>query len=194
MPPTTWSCGRPDELRDLLDRLPVARFPVLRIGSAYARALLDPGDEAFTAALAMDGIGAWPFERARLQHAYGAWLRRHRRVNESRIHLRAAIATLTALGVTPWAERARAELRATGESSPRRPDARDRLTPQELQIAQLAADGLSNRDIGERLFLSPRTISTHLYRIFPKLGIASRTELPRSLTRAARGPADMYVR
>jgi len=77
-----------------------------------------------------------------------------------------------------WSDRARRELRASGESSRRRdPEARDRLTAQELQIAQLAADGLTNREIGRRLYLSHRTIATHLYRVFPKLGITARTEL-----------------
>jgi DNA-binding CsgD family transcriptional regulator len=168
-------CGREDDLRVIVDGLPDVDLPVLRMGRAYVHALLEPGE--------IEGIidADYPFERARLQHAYGSWLRRQRRVNESRVHLRAASTALNALGVTPWAERTRAELRAAGESSPRRDDARDRLTPQELQIAMLAADGLTNRDIGERLFLSPRTISTHLYRIFPKLGVSSRTELVRTL-------------
>ena len=77
-----------------------------------------------------------------------------------------------------WGTRARQELRATGETiGQRTPDARDRLTAQELQIAQLAAQGLSNREIGERLFLSHRTIGSHLYRIFPKLEITSRVQL-----------------
>ena len=74
------------------------------------------------------------------------------------------------------------ELRATGEKiGPRTPDARDRLTAQELQIAELAAAGLSNREIGERLFLSHRTIGSHLYRIFPKLGITARAQLRAAL-------------
>jgi DNA-binding NarL/FixJ family response regulator len=82
------------------------------------------------------------------------------------------------LGARRWSERARQELRATGERiGPRTADARDRLTAQELQIAQLAAAGLSNREIGERLFLSHRTIGSHLYRIFPKLGITARAQL-----------------
>jgi len=82
------------------------------------------------------------------------------------------------LGCVSWSERARRELRASGESSRRRdPAARDQLTAQELQIAQLAGEGLSNREIGQRLYLSHRTISTHLYRIFPKLGITARGEL-----------------
>src|SRR6185369_6027318 len=101
---------------------------------------------------------------------------------------RAARDTFDALGCMSWNERARRELRASGERSRRRaPEARDQLTPQELQIAHLASEGLSNREIGQRLFLSHRTISTHLYRVFPKLGITSRAELsgelgPRSRT------------
>jgi DNA-binding CsgD family transcriptional regulator len=92
--------------------------------------------------------------------------------------LRAAREAFDALGAVPWGERARQELRATGESSRRRaPGAWDRLSPQELQIAQLAAEGLSNREIGQQLYLSHRTVGTHLYRVFPKLGITSRSEL-----------------
>ena len=92
--------------------------------------------------------------------------------------MRDAIDLFDALGATRWGTRARQELRATGETiGQRTPDARDRLTPQELQIGQLAAQGLSNREIGERLFLSHRTIGSHLYRIFPKLEITSRVQL-----------------
>jgi DNA-binding NarL/FixJ family response regulator len=90
-----------------------------------------------------------------------------------------------ALGATRWGERARQELRATGEKlGPRTPDARDRLTAQELQIAELAAVGLTNREIGERMFLSHRTIGSHLYRIFPKLDIRSRAQLRDALAAA----------
>jgi DNA-binding NarL/FixJ family response regulator len=100
--------------------------------------------------------------------------------------LRAARDTFDALGCAAWGELARRELRASGERSrPHVPEARDQLTAQELQIARLAADGLSNREIGERLFLSHRTISTHLYRVFPKLGITSRVELNAALAPAA---------
>jgi DNA-binding NarL/FixJ family response regulator len=98
--------------------------------------------------------------------------------------------TFDALGVIPWSERARQQLRATGETSrPRIPEARDQLSPQELQIAQMAAEGLSNREIGQRLYLSRRTISSHLYRVFPKLGITSRTELRHVLDPAIPGRA-----
>ena len=141
--------------------------------------MADPTDagDRFDEALAAD-LTRWPFQRARVQLAYGQWLRRNRRVAESRGLLRAARDTFDALGCAPWSEQARRELRASGERSRRRvPEARDQLTPQELQIAQLAAEGLSNREIGQRLYLSHRTISTHLYRIFPKLGITSRAEL-----------------
>ncbi|MGD9891624.1 MAG: AAA family ATPase [Dehalococcoidia bacterium] len=150
----------------------------------YARAVLAGDDEAealFDVALG-DDLTRRPFARARLQLAYGAWLRRQRRVAESRLPLRAARDAFDALGVVPWGERARQELRASGETSRRRiPSTWGRLTPQELQIAKMAAEGLSNREIGEQLYLSHRTVSTHLYHIFPKLGITSRTELRAAL-------------
>jgi DNA-binding CsgD family transcriptional regulator len=159
------------------------------INLRHARAVLaDDEREAaarFDEALGAD-LGRWPFWRARLLLAHGRWLRRHRRVAESRGVLRAARDTFDAIGYTPWGEQARRELRASGERSRRRvPEARDQLTAQELQIAQLAAEGLSNREIGERLFLSHRTVSTHLYRVFPKLGITSRVELSSALARGS---------
>jgi DNA-binding CsgD family transcriptional regulator len=150
----------------------------------HARALVaDPAaaGERFDEALASD-LKRWPFQRARIQLSYGQWLRRQRRVAESRTVLRAARETFDALGCQRWSEHARVELRASGERSRRHlPEARDQLTPQELQIAELAAAGLSNREIGQRLYLSHRTISTHLYRAFPKLGITSRGELSAAL-------------
>jgi ATP/maltotriose-dependent transcriptional regulator MalT len=154
----------------------------------HARALVaDPADAGlrFEEALASD-LTRWPFQRARIQLAFGQWLRRQRRIADSRAVLRAARDTFDALGCTPWGEQARRELRASGERSRRRvPEARDQLTAQELQIAQLAAEGLSNREIGQRLFLSHRTISTHLYRVFPKLGITSRGGLSAALAPGA---------
>jgi DNA-binding transcriptional ArsR family regulator len=125
-----------------------------------------------------------PIEQARLELAYGSWLRRQRRLAESRQPLRSAQMTCELIGATTWAQQARAELRAAGERlSTNGPAARELLSAQELQIARLAADGLSNREIGERLFLSPRTVSSHLYRIFPKLGISSRGQLASRLNR-----------
>ena len=106
-----------------------------------------------------------------------------RRIAESRAPLRDARDAFDAMGCAAWGDQARRELRASGESSRRRDlAARDQLTAQELQIAQLAAQGLSNRDIAQRLYLSHRTIGTHLYRIFPKLGITSRGELRSALS------------
>jgi DNA-binding CsgD family transcriptional regulator len=154
--------------------------PILRLNLACARPLLVADDQAeglFAAALAQD-LDGYPFLRGRTLFSFGRWLRRRRRANEARSPLRDAVALFDALGAIAWSRRARQELRATGERVGRRtPDLRDRLTAQELQIAQLAAEGLSNRHIAERLFLSPRTIGGHLYRIFPKLEITARAQL-----------------
>ena len=151
----------------------------------HARAVLAADDEEATArfdeALGAD-LALWPFPHARLLLAHGQWLRRRRRIAESRTPLRAARDTFDRLGCEAWSAQARRELRASGEASRRRdPAGRDRLTAQELQIARLAAQGLSNREIGQRLYLSHRTIGTHLYRAFPKLGITARSELERAL-------------
>jgi len=153
------------------------------INVRHARAVLADGeDEAgFEAALSAD-LERWPFWRGRLLLAHGRWLRRRRRVTDSRAQLRDARDLFDAIGASNWGDHARTELRASGERSRRRvSEARDQLTAQELQIAQLAATGLSNREIGQHLYLSHRTISTHLYRVFPKLGITSRAELSAAL-------------
>ncbi len=177
--------GQTEAMRDILAELePLAKStpsPALHSGLRYARAVLDPSDERFAEALRADLTG-WPAERGRVHLAFGEWLRRQRRVVESRTHLRTARETFDALGMTAWAERARRELRGAGESSPNRgPDAREKLTPHELSIAQLAAEGLTNREIGQRLYLSHRTVGTHLHRIFPKLGVSSRADLAGTL-------------
>ncbi|MBE1501714.1 DNA-binding CsgD family transcriptional regulator/predicted transcriptional regulator [Amycolatopsis lexingtonensis] len=171
--------GQTDAMRDILAELECLETPspALHVGLRYARAVLDPSDARFAEALQAD-LAGWPAERGRVHLAFGEWLRRQRRVVESRTHLRTARETFDALGMTAWAERARRELRSAGESSPNRgPDARDKLTPHELSIAQLAAEGLTNREIGQRLYLSHRTVGTHLHRIFPKLGVSSRADL-----------------
>ena len=132
----------------------------------------------------------WPFHRARMLLAYGTWLRRQRRIAESRTPLRTARDAFDALGAVPWGERARQELRASGETSQGRTlGAWDRLSPQELQIAHMAAEGLSNREIAQQLYLSHRTIGYHLYQIFPKLGITSRSALQAVLSGATATPA-----
>jgi DNA-binding CsgD family transcriptional regulator len=158
----------------------------IAIGLRHVRAVLAEGSgeaaDRFGEALSAD-LTHWPLQRARLLFAYGQWLRRQRRIAESRSALRDARDAFDAMGCAAWSDQTRRELRASGESSHRRGrSARDQLTAQELQIAQLAAQGLSNRDIAQRLYLSHRTISTHLYRIFPKLGITSRRELPSALS------------
>jgi DNA-binding CsgD family transcriptional regulator/tetratricopeptide (TPR) repeat protein len=123
--------------------------------------------------------------QARTQLSFGMWLRRERRKIEARAYLRSAIDEFEGVRAAPWAERARQELRASGESVRRRePDRRDELSPQEMQIAQLAAEGLTNREIGAQLFLSHRTVGSHLYRIFPKLDVKSRAGLAAVLKRA----------
>jgi DNA-binding CsgD family transcriptional regulator len=154
--------------------------PYLRAQVAYATAVLSQGHEAeelFRAAV--ESARRWPFFAARARLAYGVWLRRvERRATEARAPLREAAETFTALGQESYAERALSQLRASGETARRRvPEAWAELTPQELQIAQLAAEGLSNKEIGERLYLSHRTVGTHLYHLFPKLGITSRNQL-----------------
>jgi DNA-binding CsgD family transcriptional regulator len=197
---STWVIGElaeaaidPDHVADARARMTAveaaagpAPTSLIAIGLRHARALLAADDEQAARHFA-DGLAAdldrWPFQRARLLLAHGQWLRRQRRIADSRTPLRTARDLFDALACASWSDRARRELRASGESSRRRdPEARDELTAQELQIAQLAAEGLTNREIGQRLYLSHRTIATHLYRVFPKLGITARTELSAALT------------
>ncbi len=178
-------CGRTDELGGRLAAFEqwTAAGPAEGRRALLARchALLGkrPPDEAFGEAIA--GAAALPpFQRARTELLYGEWLRRERRRQEARAHLRAALELFRGLGTSPFAERAEAELRASGETARKRdPSTLDNLTPHELQIAGLVAQGLTNREIAGQLFLSPRTIDYHLHKIFTKLGIATRTELIR---------------
>jgi DNA-binding CsgD family transcriptional regulator len=147
---------------------------------AYARAVLAGEDEA--EALFEEGIrlkvNASPWYCARVDLAYGSWLRRHRRVAESRRPVASAQAVFDALGAAAWSARAMRELHASGQRARRhKPDAWSKLSAQELQVAQLAAEGLTNREIGARLYLSHRTVGSHLYRVFPKLGVRSRSQL-----------------
>jgi DNA-binding CsgD family transcriptional regulator len=154
-----------------------------RVVAHRCRALVSQGEEAerhFQDALATHGIRELPFELARTELLYGEWLRRTRRRADARPHLRTALEMLERLGAAPWAEQARDELRASGETARRRdPSTREQLTPQELQIARLAGQGLSNQQIAARLFLSTHTVGYHLHKIYAKAGITSRTELRR---------------
>ena len=178
-------CGRVEDARKILaemERLAeITPSPALQVNLLYARPVLADDHEAeelYRAALAAD-LSRWPWHRARIQLAYGTWLRRQRRVAESREPLRSSLAAFEVIGARTWADQARTELRAAGERT-RPVDATPAvaaLSPQELQIARLAAEGRSNREIAEQLFLSPRTIGSHLYRIFPKLDITSRAQL-----------------
>ncbi|OKI24535.1 helix-turn-helix transcriptional regulator [Streptomyces sp. CB03911] len=146
------------------------------------QALLGPDELAesgYQAALDLHRDSGRPFEQGRTALLYGEWLRRERRRTDARPHLRAALEAFELLGARPWAERARTELTATGTAAPAGPAGGPLavLTPQELQIVRLAAQGRSNRDIAAQLFLSPRTVGHHLYKAYPKLGVASRGEL-----------------
>jgi DNA-binding CsgD family transcriptional regulator len=161
--------------------------PRMRLLSTAAMAMTAPDDEAlalFDLALATDGAERWPFDLARVRLLFGERLRRVRAVITARVHLGAALEEFRRLGARTWADRAATELRATGQTLQRV----DRcgypaLTPQELEIARLAASGLSNKQIADRLFMSHRTVGSHLYRIFPKLGITSRAALSGALPR-----------
>jgi DNA-binding CsgD family transcriptional regulator len=125
-------------------------------------------------------------ELARAHLLYGEWLRRAGRRVDARHHLDSAYEMLTAMGADGFAERARRELVATGETVPKRTvETRDDLTPQEAQIARLAGDGHTNPEIGAELFISPRTVEWHVGKVFGKLGISSRKELRAAMAGAA---------
>ncbi|MFI9611629.1 ATP-binding protein [Streptomyces sp. NPDC052023] len=150
---------------------------------AAASALAAGDDEAdgrYEAAYAVPGAGQWVFEGARLRLAHGVRLRRQQRAG-ARDALGEARRTFVALGAVPWARQAERELRAAGQAAGEPHGGRELLTAHELRVAQLAADGLTNKDIGQRLRVSPRTVADHLYRIYPKLGITSRAALARAL-------------
>ena len=150
---------------------------------ARARGILagpDGAEAHFDKALCDPAGDQWPFERAQLQLDYAEWLRRRRRINDAKPVLAQALGTFRRLGAQSWAQRAQAELRASGVAVTGAAGERDalaELTPQQRQIVRLASDGLTDREIGDRLFLSPRTVGSHLHRSYPKLGVASRHQL-----------------
>ena len=152
---------------------------------ARSRALLSDGeaaDSSYREAIDRLSRSRVRPELARSHLYYGEWLRREHRRVDAREELRKAHEMLTAIGMVAFAERARQELLATGEHVRKRSvDTRDELTAQEGRIAQLAREGLSNPEIGARLFLSPRTVEWHLRKVFAKLGIRSRRELAHAL-------------
>jgi DNA-binding CsgD family transcriptional regulator len=158
----------------------------LALTVGVARALVAPEDgrlALFEAAVSSPEAASWPFDLARAQLFYGEALRRRRRITEARRRLVAARTVFDALGATPWSGRTANELRATGLPRATAAHPADAvLTAQECEIAQLAATGLTNKEIGERMTLSPRTVAAHLYRTFPKLGITSRAALRDALS------------
>ncbi len=157
--------------------------PRSRAVVSYGRALLAPtaaAGEHYRDALAHNAVAHRPLEAARTQLAYGEFLRRARRRVDAREQLRAALTIFEEVGAVPLAERARGELRASGETARRRDDSTTtNLTAQERQVARHVATGLSTRDVAAQLFLSPRTIDFHLRNVFAKTGISSRAELIR---------------
>ena len=158
-----------------------ALSPRLALLATASGAIAAPDDIApglFQEAVAVPGADRFPFDLARVQLCYGERLRRARAITGSRAQLTAALEIFERLGARPWAARTASHLRAAGWTDPRA-DLRERdpLTPQEREIAMLAATGLSNKEIGQRLFMSHRTVGAHLYQIFPKLGITSRAAL-----------------
>lgn len=135
--------------------------------------------EHFTEALRLHEAGDAVFELARTELLFGHRLRRGRRPRAAREHLRAALRVFERYGAAPWTAQARAELRAAGETAPRAASGFGKLTAQQAQIARMAAEGATNREIAARLLLSPRTIDHHLRNVFTRLGIRSRVELAR---------------
>lgn len=176
--------GRVHRARKLLAVTRAAFGPTppsdLRVADEVATAMVADDDDAEALfRKALDGeAGTLPWPHARASLAYGLWLRRDRREGDAVVALQTALVGLNRLGASPWVEEARTNLRAAGVTDRSETTSPSQvLTPHELQIATLAAKGLSNREIGEHLFLSPRTVGSHLYRIFPKLGISSRAQL-----------------
>jgi DNA-binding CsgD family transcriptional regulator len=156
------------------------RTALITAGAAALAANDDDAGALFEAALSLPEAARWPWEHARIQLAYGQWLRRTRSPR-ARPHLHSALETFDRIGAKAMAEWARNELRASGVGTVRPDTPTSTLTAQERQIAELAATGLSNKQIGERLFLSHRTVGSHLHRLFPKLGITSRAALRSAL-------------
>jgi DNA-binding CsgD family transcriptional regulator len=182
------AAGTVEQARALLAGLPelARQLPseMMTVAASYAGAVLAPDEEAerrYTAALAELPPGC-RLSHGRLHLHHGRWLRRQRRYLDARVPLRAARDEFERMGARPLAEAARSQLRATGESSGGAlPQLAEQLSAQELQIALLAARGLTNREIAQRLFISHRTVGSHLYHIYPRLGVTGRGQLAAAL-------------
>ena len=185
--------GRTDDAAELAARYgadaAAKALPWAQARAARLRGLLcdwDELDDRFAEALALHERTPDVFEAARTKLVYGARLRRARRRSDARGPLREALDCFDRLGARPWADVAAVELEATGETVARRGgDERAALTPRELQIALLLAEGRTTRETAAALFLSPKTVEYHLRHVYTKLGIASRTELAASLAGTA---------
>jgi len=179
--------GRREEAAALLDDFEARGRAVGTLwpqaAAARLRGLLAPDAEmraAFEAALVLHEKLPMPFERARTLLCFGERLRRARQRADAREPLKEALETFERLGARGWAERTRTELRATGEQQARRAEtAAEQLTPHELQIAVLVAQGMTNREAASALFLSPKTIEYHLGQIYRKLDVRGRAQLAR---------------
>ncbi len=154
---------------------------------ARSRALLNHEEAAETSFReAIDRLGRTRLrvDLARAELLYGEWLRRERRQLDAREHLRTAHERFTEFGMEAFAERARGELEASGETARSRPvETLDDFTPQEAQISRLAAEGATNQEIAARLFISSHTVEYHLRKVFRKLGVKSRTQLAHRVLR-----------
>jgi DNA-binding CsgD family transcriptional regulator len=185
-------CGRRDVAAGALRRLEERTGPAgtdFALGTqALARALLSDDPEAlYREALERLGRTALTTRLGRAELVYGEWLRREGRRVDARVRLRAAYERFSDMGAEGFAERARRELAATGETARKRSfETRDQLTAQEAQIARLAADGLTNAEIGAELFISYRTVEWHLKKVFAKLDIKSRKQISKALSAGGR--------
>jgi DNA-binding CsgD family transcriptional regulator/lipopolysaccharide biosynthesis regulator YciM len=177
-------------LPEYLAQVPGDANPPSAGTAARCRGIVAAGDfdGHFLKALRLHEQSGVPFQLARTHLAYGERLRRARRRRDARVQLRAAAEIFDRLDARPWAERARAELRASGETMTSGGNGGEQLTPQELQIALLVSQGHTNAEVGRAVFLSTRTVEFHLSRTYRKLGVASRTELTRRLASAGSFP------
>jgi DNA-binding CsgD family transcriptional regulator len=173
-------------LPEFLASVPGRANPQSAARAARCRGLVaaDDFDTPFLEAIALHERGDVVFQHARTHLIYGERLRRAQRRREARVQLRAAAEIFDRLDARPWADRARAELAASGETLARAGDGAEQLTPQELQIALLVTEGRTNAEVGRAVFLSTRTVEFHLSRAYRKLGVSSRTELTRRLATA----------
>jgi DNA-binding CsgD family transcriptional regulator/tetratricopeptide (TPR) repeat protein len=185
-------CGKPDLAAEALRRLEERTGPAgtdwaLGVQAAARAQLSDDAEGLYREALERLGGGRLVVLRTRAELLYGEWLRREGRRVDARVQLRAAYERFSDMGAEGFAERARRELAATGETARKRSvETRDELTAQEGQIARLAADGLTNVEIGAQLFISHRTVEWHLKKVFAKLDIKSRKQISEALSAGGR--------